>query len=509
MDKGKQIIKKYTEKTTWIEWILVILLAFIMMYVFLYKMGTLHSGYHFLDDHELIRMEVSFEDKNASVGEEITKWISNDLRWRYRPLYWVERVCGAYLFGSNMLWWNIYTAIKGVFTFVLLYFAARYLKCNQMVSCLFTGLILYGAQFTPWYRSANQENTGLLLCALTMFLIALQFHNKKYLSKILNIVIVVSAILCGLMKESFTLVIPAFAFMRLYLEYQNAEKMTLIDCLKKHWLMYGTLLVAFGVNLWFVVFQVGVDQVSYAGFHEGTGLADYFRGILNSYQYYLRWYINVAAVLIIILLIGVKGAEIKKYVPLLLGGGYVLVTQLVVHAKSGMWERYLIPWIVGYAAVFVILGYKMLGNTRFYKWIYLLVLCVLVYLQAPMSISKSKDYAWDGRMTALYFQTILDCTDEEDHIICAFKDDELNLSTECWLESRGRTLVYTYLEEKDEMTNKVQVKGKAPAEMNWENARVVTCYENQVESILDRLKRKDPEQYTINVNGNYAVICLK
>lgn len=504
MDKLKQIIKKYWENITWLEVVMISGLAFVMMYGLLYKLGTLSSGYHFLDDHELIRLEIAFGEQQ-SLGSVMRSWVTNDLLWRFRPLYWVERTMMAYFFGANLLYWNIYTAVKGTITFVLLYMAARYMKCNPVISGIFTVLILYGAQFTPWYRSANQENTGLMLCALTMCLIAAQAYHHKFDSKGWNAAIVVSAVLCGFMKESFTLLLPAFGAIRFWLEYREKAENKLFTCLKKHWAVYGMMALSFMVNILVLLFYVGVDQVSYAGFHEETGLVEYWNGIVSSYQLYLKWYVNIAAVLLFLLVRAGKN-NWKKYWGHVLIGFYVIGVQLVAHAKSGMWERYIIPWIVGYAFVFVILGWKILKSTKLSKLIYVLILCILVYMEAPVVLSKARDYAYDGQMTALYFQTILDHTDENSHIISTYYDVELNLSTECWLENHGRPYAYSCDIATGELTNQVQLKGTAPATLDWENAQVVTCYDNQVDSVLATLGENRAALYSTSVNGHYAVI---
>lgn len=156
-------------------------------------------------------------------------------------------------------------------------------------------------------------------------------------------------------------------------------------------------------------------------------MAEYWQGIVLSYRYYLRWYVDAAAILLLLLFIGAGKNNWIKYWGCGLIGIYVIAVQLIVHAKSGMWERYIIPWIVGYAAVFVILGFKMLSKTKLCKWIYFFVLCIVVYLEAPIALSKGRDYTYQGPMTAVYFQTILDNTDENSQIISAFSDAELNL----------------------------------------------------------------------------------
>lgn len=500
--------KNYFENFTWQETILILLVAFVMMFGLLYKLGTLTSGYHFLDDHELIRMQVAFEDGRQSIGSTMKAWMTNDLSWRFRPFYWVERVILAFLFGSNMLYWNCYTAIKGVITFCLLYCTARYLKCNPVISALYTGLILYGAQFTPWYRSANQESTGLLLCALTMCLIAAQAHYKRYQSIPYNLFIVISAILCGLVKESFMLMMPAFMAMKFWMEYQENPQKKLWECLKSNWITYGIIGVAFLTDVLVLLFGVGVDQVSYAGFHTETSVAEYWQGIVISYKYYLRWYVDAALVLMVLLIIGAGKKNWKKYWGYGLIGGYVLVVQLVAHAKSGMWERYIIPWIVGYSAVFVILGFKMLQHTKICIWIYFMILCGVLYIEAPITLSKCRDYTYQGQMTAVFFRSILDNTDENSQIISAFYDGELNLATECWLEAHERTQVYSYNAETGTLFNYVQIRGNEPADLNWYNAKVVTCYAYQVEEMLQNLGLSNSEQYAVKEYAGYAVIII-
>lgn len=503
MEKVKQLVKKYWENITWPEVVLILGLACILMFGLLYKLGTLSSGYHFLDDHELIRMEVALE-QGQSLGSVIGGHVENDLNSRFRPFYWVERCAGAAIFGSNMLYWNYYTAIKGILTFCLLYFTARYLKCNPLVSGLFTGVILYGAQFTPWYRSANQENTGLLLCALTMCLIAAQAHYRKYKNVLLNVAIVAIAILCGLMKESFTLMLPAFGLLKLWLEYKEENERKLMLCLKQNWWVYAFLAAAFAADIFTLLFGVGVDNVTYAGFHESSGLSEYWLGILTSYRLYLPNYVNMAAIFLVLILICLRKKSWKNTWGYWLLGGYILASQLVAHAKSGMWERYIIPWIVGYALVFVVAAYGMLKQTKIVKWIYLAVFCVLLVQEMPTALAKGRDYAYDGKMVGNFFQTVLDNTEEEDLIICTFYDEELNLSSESWLEKRGRTQVCSGQMETGEFVNHVQFAGVLQEKVSWQQAKVIACYDSQVEAVLAMLE--DSENYFVNVNGHYAVI---
>ena len=175
----KKNFDEQNQSIFWWEYIGAATLGLLIMYLFLYRTGTYSSGYHFLDDHELVRAEYAFQEQGASLWNVMRSAMLGDLSWRFRPFYWVERTIGEYLWGSNLYAWNIYTAGKGVLCIFLLYLTARNFYVNRVFSGLFAAIIIVGPQFVPWYRSANQESLGLVLLSISLFLIARQYHEKK------------------------------------------------------------------------------------------------------------------------------------------------------------------------------------------------------------------------------------------------------------------------------------------------------------------------------------------
>ncbi len=491
---------------SWLEGIMILILAFACVYGILQKAQTFDSGYHLVDDHELIRMEFSFQNGSVSLGQAMTSWIQNDFYNRYRPLYWVERVTCTFLWGSELLYWNYYTAVKGILAFILLYFMARFLKYNRVVSAMLPCVVMLGSQFTPWYRSANQESTGLLLAAFVLCMIAAQAYYHKYKAWYYNSFIVAGAILCGLVKESFTLFMPIFIALKLWLEYweegKEPAKGDFLRCLQGNAVTYGMIFMAMIVNVGMILFRVGVDKVSYAGFQKGTPLWVYKQGIENSLFIHMKSYTYVGVLIFLLAVVCYKAIEkkdIMKYVCLAIIGACIMAIQLAAHAKSGMWERYMIPYTIAYGLVFVLLAYHFFERDKIHKMVYYVVLLGFIGNGIKTAYQGSLHYAEDGRSIHAFLNEVYTQTEEDDDIVCAFYDEELNLSVESWLEAHGRTKTYTWIN--DGFKNEIQLAGSAPEQYRIEDVDALVCYEWQAEDMRKLLEigpEEDCEMYYFN-----------
>lgn len=494
--------------------VIALLFGILLVGGILCKSGTVASGYHFLDDHEIVRFEYSLKHGNISVMEMIKATIKNDMNSRFRPLYWVERIAGTAIMGSNMLYWNIYKMIMGIATFYLLYLAARYLKNKWYTSALFAGIIMMGPQFTPWYRSANQENTGLFLCAIVLYFISRQYSKQKWKSYSYNIVIALFLILCGLEKESFTLMMPAFAALKFWLEYCSVYKDTKIkrtwmEILRRELIFYVSVLIAFFVNVYMILFQVGVDKVSYAGFQEETSIQQYIQSMIYSITTYLKWPFLFGVFVIVILIMCwqlFNKKQWKQYTGFAVIGFGIMALQLVVHAKSGMWERYIIPFIIGYAIIFVLLGSRFFAEDKIRRRVYAAVLTVLLLLGVQQAQKLALSYAEDGRLIAGYMNYILENTNADSKIIGAFTAGELNLATASWLEVKERPMEYAYNWNSGEMHDEVQLTELNQETVGWQNADVVLCYSVDVYTAIDMMGLTENDVYERIQYGPYAVV---
>lgn len=311
--------------------------------------------------------------------------VLNDMSWRFRPFYWVERVVCTALFGADMYGWNVYTALKGVLAFALLVLVARNLKCNRITSLIFSAIIIVGPQFTPWYRSANQENTGLLLTALAFWMCSLQSTGTRKHRRLWNSLIWVVIVVCGLVKESFTLMMPALAAFHWWIHFSREEK-SIWKSIKASGIFYLAVLAVFINHVCWIVFGSGLDNVSYAGFHEGTSLSTYFYGIRDSLFVYMKWYSLMGILLIAVVVMCyqyINRKVLSEIWGLFLISIFIMGVQLLAHAKSLMWERYIIPFIIGYAFLFVVIGYRFFAQDVIRRKIYTVFLTVLLLQELP------------------------------------------------------------------------------------------------------------------------------
>ena len=333
-----------------------------------------------------------------------------------------------------------------------------------------------------------------------------------------NLSIAAAVILCSLEKESFILMMPAFGAMKYWLEYAEREiqivdkggrKRLLSDCLKSGGITYAIIAIGFLANLYMLLFRVGVDKVSYAGFHKGVSLREYANGIKYSLSKYMTNYVWFAAIFTLLFIVCYQVIN-KKLVKYYLGFGaiscYVMGTQLLAHAKSMMWERYIIPFIIGYAVLFVFVGYHMLASDTLRRRVYVGVMTVLVLLYASTARGMARSYAQDGELIQEYLDWILENTIESDHFIGAYADEELNLAVASWLETHGRRKMYSYSWDTGAMQDVVQLVEVNQDMTDWGSVEAVVCYSIDADKIVGMMGLTMSDAYLRQQYGKYAVI---
>lgn len=456
-------------KIKWEDIIVLLVAATVILGIVIYT-GSLFSGYHLVDDNFAYIYKEQIE--NSGLLNTILYWIKADLGWRFRPLYKLEQVLLAAIFGTNLNWWMLWTALKGVAASLFLWKFARNCSLNRYFSAFFVGVCLLGVQFIVWIRQGNQENTGMLLLAITLYLlvkeakIRLLRNRKKWMSLLLGSFV----LLTSLEKESFVIMIPAYILLSMTFAFDvsimgtNVKSVSIKE-VKNVWKsgmsQYIVWLAIMCTELVTIVFFIGTNENKYAGFSRKTKILEYVDGVWKSLRYYCDEITCLMIMFLIYQIIVNRKALyhlVKRNAGYWLTGFYIISSQLVLHAKSAMYGRYAIPFVVGIAILCVIVVAKEFEMREGEKtdikaeWIcqmYIGVLIVYLFCGLGESINQAKAWTESSAETSEGVLTIAESfTGEGDPILLISGDPEHANCLEDWLTARGRE-VFRYSEEEE------------------------------------------------------------
>lgn len=516
------VMKKWNEvneKIHWWDLFIGLVGGFVFIFCLLYFKKSIFSGYHFVDDHEMVYFKY-LHDQGESYFNILFSVLKTDLTWRFRPFYYVERVALSLLFGGDLLQSNIWTAIKGVISFLFLYLSARNLKCDILFSGLFSCVVVLGTQFEIWYRCANQENTGLLLMAVVIFLVSYVRKNNKYNSKSIKVIISFLIVLMVLTKESFLLALPfiiAISFLDEMYSFEGNDK-NLFERIKiifkRNSAFYIFTILLFAICIIILVKFVGVDNVSYAGFHKEDKIDAYLNMLWLSVKFFLKGYIIVFVSLMIIniisLIIERKNKERDKYKTYKIFMYFVvlflaMVVQVIAHAKSMLGVRYLIPWTVFYAGVAVVITFYLTKNQIVLRCISFTILSIFVVTQFYISYEQTLEYKNKGISCVKTLEHVKSVSNSEDIIIGCFDEEELNVSTERWLETQGFKSVFSYSEKENKVINYIKLSNDSINDVDLKDAKVIVCYSWCTDDIIE-LAGMEKEKVDVFNTDYYSVI---
>lgn len=448
---------------------------------------SLFSGYHLVDDH-MIYQHINDMEQNGFFITLIHA-MKSDFTFRFRPLYQVELVWGSALFKTNMNVWMFYTALKGIVAILFVWKFVRSLSVNCLYSSIFTGVCILGPQFIIWARSANQENTGMLLVAITLWLVVKEakerYQGRKSLK--LSVLLGVFILATSLVKESFVIMIPAYILLSVAIAYDkdivgesslDISFKSIKGVLKNGMPQYAIWLGFMALELIIIIFGVGTDKTGYAGFSGNTELIQYLRGIMNSMLDSCRGLTCLMVAFIIYELYIRK--SLKKYFGYILFAVYVIASQLVLHAKSGMWERYIVPYVIGVAVLTVLIFAKQAENEgegyEWVRWIYLGIFIIFMIFAEKKSVQITREWAKASADDRKGICTeLLSLSNENEEILLLTDDTEHKDSIKIWLETRNRKVrvvsdnmdcsqyrilvIEDDIEDKEELLNSIKWNG--------------------------------------------------
>lgn len=337
---------------------------FLFWYSFFFFSGSLFSGYHFTDDHQIIQFNLDLSSSHTNFMEVSKQIILKDFQARFRPLFYLHKIWETKLFGVNFHYWSIYTGSLAAFTSLFLFLFARIAGFSILESLVFSVLSFLGRQSEIWWRLGTNETIGSFFMSLSILFMGLSVYSKRQ-KKLYEILFIVFTILMSLCKESFILLIPAILFWKIWL-YKTQNNLRWGDAIKSNISSIMILLLVIMAELLFIKFFIGATKISYAGI-EGFQPVKYVNTAIR-----LSSFGGIGLILLqsIILVIFVCVRSTVKtffndfmypFVLFLL----IIAPQVILYAKSGFYARYMMPGYLGYF-VFIIylLRFVRTGNNK-------------------------------------------------------------------------------------------------------------------------------------------------
>ena len=388
-------------------------------------LGTVSSGYHLIDDHEFY----SYQERIAQFGlwGAIKINIKGDLAIRYRPLYIILRTLGVAIFGTNTVSWSICKAVEVIATLLIFYVFARK-EINIFFSMIFAILIMWGGQSEIWWRLGPQESFGMLLFAVSLLVTYNLKTRNIWYNKLLFTFFIA---LLSIQKESFWVSIPWFMLLLLAYECKENDKdrfwVSVKNFMKKHFAECAAVAIVFAIDMYMILFVVGTDKVSYAGYSSDLSWKFYVLQTIQNLVGECFPYLLALMIVILISYIGYNKSLISKSFIIQIGSCmYLLLAELVIYAKSGMESRYLLPWVVGILYVIFILGYRFWRENPRIKITIGGLAVLFILLLGKEVVSEGIKFTEKGRDLQACVEFVISNSSAADKIVAVSRDGEID-----------------------------------------------------------------------------------
>lgn len=397
----------------------VVISFFVGVFLFLYLTGALTSGYHFIDDHGMISIRTNLID--SSYLETVATYTKNDFLIRFRPIYYSYYVSIIEIFGTDFLKISIFVGVLASFSLTIFYIGMRKLKYPLFYSLLFILLVFMGSQMAIWWRLGTNETIGIFFLGLSFLFMSQCLERHKY--KLKNALFVSFLIITSLCKESFIIIIPAFVLFKIWNE-KKAFNITTKESFKNNKLLVLPIVIMF-VELLIIKFVVGTNNTGYAG--TTSSWVEFVIGVKNIIinPNSLRYWVGLMGVLLMLYIAsfffttGKKWRKFNKSLNSLLlyvvFSIMIIVPQILMHAKSGMTERYLLPTTFGLA--FLAIGIMQNTKQKIFKVFMMFAICIFIVISFNTAKTDAILFTESGKDANSLLSVVKDKSNVESKIL--------------------------------------------------------------------------------------------
>lgn len=440
----KNLSEEYEAVIFWV------ILSFFMV-VFLDKMGTLFSGYHLVDDQNYININKGLMVNGLK--EQLLRSVRGDFHLRFRPLWSFTRVLDTYFFMDSYGILSLKNVVVITTSSSLFFYYARRRGVSRAYASLFGFFTFLGNQAAVLWRLGPQEPVGLLLFSIALVATDLLIKKKSFIRSSFFVLIL---ILLTLQKEAFLACMPGFYLLLFssFLKERKEEKVSFFSLCGKFILKYKIEIllctVVLAAEAYFITTKVGLNSIEYAGFSVEDGLFYYLEGILRIMQGpFLPYLLFLFTFFLFFQQIWKKedfhvGNLIEILFPV-----YIILIQLVIHAKSGMWERYLIPAVIGVAYIAIILGHKYFHKNKRLYFVYLQLLLIFLLNRGWNLPAQAKDFTLQAEnFQELVSDVLTNISTDDNILLCSDPENqEIDYSFSLYLDYYHGYGNFSYLSE--------------------------------------------------------------
>lgn len=377
----------------------VIVFILVSVFLFLFMTKTVVSGFHFVDDHEIIK--IKSELQNNDLFYVALRWVKEDIfnNTRFRPVYYVVRVLQTKIFGSDFILWSLFYGFLCFIALVFSYLGMRNFKFSINESIVFLIVVFVGPQCSVWWRLGPGESLGMTLLSLSFYFMSKPRSNQYYTLN--NSLFILFLILASLIKESFIIIIPAFIFLKIWIEKESIWS-SLKESLLKNIILLVPLIIMI-LEIIIILFCVGTG---YAGLN--SALIEKLSASISTFIGFISTYLNLIIAGVIILFISLFNKknsykiDFSSFIFFLL----ILVPNIILYSGTGMNKRYLLPAAFG-LGFFVVTVISRINIKGFFKENIALTVIVVSFLPNMVkSTHEAIDFSKDGFNTNRLLEAI-------------------------------------------------------------------------------------------------------
>lgn len=450
------MIRTMAEKNNKIIKEIIIAYVFFSLLVFgiLMGLGTITSGFHLVDDHEIMSFYIS-KMNGISIGEVIKGYFWNDFHYRFRPLFYPIRIFLSYTFNGNFYLLSIIRGLEVTFALEIFYIVLRKINCGIGYSLAGSLMALMGSMVGIWWKLGPQELSATWMIGLATLCYLESNKSKKY-NKIFGLGSLFWMVLASLYKESFIMLIPAYVFLHLIdfdteiNSFEDAIEM-MKGKAKANWIVILISGLVLFTELYIILFAIGSQNIEYGAINYDKGIWFYLKVFINNMRLPLRIGQYVLFSLFIVWIYRRNfWKQVRQWWREIILFFLIITPQFVIYAQNGIEERYVLPWSLGivYFFVGVISRDKNLIDNR--RKLYNFALIAITVFNFALAIKEASVFTYRGQSIQKMLQITLENTDEDSNILASFnKYDESDWTIHVWGELNHRQNVFRHTENDD------------------------------------------------------------